>query len=46
MLTQWMKEQFKGIVIHSAEYDSADAWKGMSGIVIGTANTGERIKSI
>ncbi|GIZ36534.1 hypothetical protein CKM354_000000500 [Cercospora kikuchii] len=30
---------FKGTVLHSADYWSADIWKGKAGIVVGTANT-------
>lgn len=30
---------FQGTVLHSADYRSADAWEGKSGIIIGTANT-------
>ncbi|KAL1615257.1 hypothetical protein SLS56_011881, partial [Neofusicoccum ribis] len=35
-------ESFKGTVIHSVAYRSAKDWVGKRGIVIGTANTGER----
>lgn len=30
---------FQGTVMHSADYKSADVWKGKAGIVVGTANT-------
>lgn len=29
--------------MHSAQYDSAEAWKGKSGIVVGAANTGHDV---
>ena len=33
------RENFNGIVMHSVDYKSADAWKGKKGGIIGTANT-------
>ncbi|KEF55398.1 uncharacterized protein A1O9_08148 [Exophiala aquamarina CBS 119918] len=33
------REDFQGTVLHSADYQSADALKGKAGIIIGTANT-------
>ncbi len=33
------RENFQGTVLHSADYKSAEPWRGKSGIVIGTANT-------
>ncbi|KIW99796.1 uncharacterized protein Z518_10724 [Rhinocladiella mackenziei CBS 650.93] len=33
------REEFQGTVLHSADYKSADPWRGKSGIIIGTANT-------
>lgn len=33
------QEEFQGIILHSADYKSADSWQGKAGIVIGTANT-------
>ncbi|KIW34504.1 uncharacterized protein PV07_01280 [Cladophialophora immunda] len=33
------REVFQGTVLHSAEYKSAEPWRGKAGIVIGTANT-------
>ncbi|KAK5206340.1 hypothetical protein LTR41_007778 [Exophiala xenobiotica] len=33
------KETFRGEIQHSAEYYSADKWKGKHGVVVGTANT-------
>ena len=33
------REQFKGAVIHSADYKTAWPWKGKAGIIVGTANT-------
>ena len=33
------REDFKGIALHSSEYVNASAWKGLQGVVIGTANT-------
>ena len=32
-------ETFKGEIQHSAEYYSADKWKGKHGVIVGTANT-------
>ncbi|KAK1765600.1 hypothetical protein QBC33DRAFT_579352 [Phialemonium atrogriseum] len=32
-------DKFRGVILHSGEYDSAGAWKGKNGIVVGTANT-------
>ncbi|EXM15812.1 FAD/NAD(P)-binding domain superfamily [Fusarium oxysporum f. sp. vasinfectum] len=37
------REAFKGISIHSKEYESAKQWKGKKGVVIGTANTGHDV---
>jgi len=36
-------ELFKGKSIHSAAYTSATPWKGMRGVVVGTANTGHDV---
>ncbi|OAP65007.1 hypothetical protein AYL99_00979 [Fonsecaea erecta] len=33
------RDIFEGTVLHSAEYKSAEPWRGKAGIVIGTANT-------
>ncbi|KAH7397964.1 dimethylaniline monooxygenase (N-oxide forming) [Cadophora sp. MPI-SDFR-AT-0126] len=33
------KDRFRGTVLHSVEYESASEWKGLKGVVIGTANT-------
>jgi thioredoxin reductase len=33
------RADFQGTVLHSADYQSADPWKGKAGIIIGTANT-------
>ncbi|KAI1066772.1 hypothetical protein LB506_012195 [Fusarium annulatum] len=33
------KESFKGVLLHSADYSTAQAWAGKTGIVIGTGNT-------
>ena len=33
------REIFKGIILHSAAYNSANEWKGKKGVVIGAANT-------
>ncbi|KAK3901900.1 hypothetical protein C8A05DRAFT_44560 [Staphylotrichum tortipilum] len=33
------KSRFRGTILHSGEYVSADAWQGKKGIVVGTANT-------
>lgn len=30
---------FQGLVLHSADYKSPEAWKGKAGVVVGTANT-------
>jgi cation diffusion facilitator CzcD-associated flavoprotein CzcO len=35
-----MKDAFRGIVMHSKDYKSPDAWKGKNGVVVGAANTG------
>ncbi|EXJ57737.1 uncharacterized protein A1O5_12527 [Cladophialophora psammophila CBS 110553] len=32
-------ERFRGTVVHSANYTSAEGWEGKHGIVVGTANT-------
>jgi putative flavoprotein involved in K+ transport len=36
-------ETFSGKVIHSSEYEDAEAWKGKRAIVIGTGNSGHDI---
>ncbi|OAL29599.1 hypothetical protein AYO22_02013 [Fonsecaea multimorphosa] len=33
------RDVFQGTVLHSAEFKSAEPWRGKAGIVIGTANT-------
>ncbi|KLO96786.1 Uncharacterized protein LW93_10166 [Fusarium fujikuroi] len=33
------KESFKGVLLHSADYSTAQAWAEKTGIVIGTGNT-------
>ncbi|EXJ55143.1 hypothetical protein A1O7_08068 [Cladophialophora yegresii CBS 114405] len=33
------RESFQGTVLHSADYKSAEPWRGQPGIVVGTANT-------
>ncbi|KAK5192411.1 hypothetical protein LTR99_010461 [Exophiala xenobiotica] len=33
------REDFQGTILHSAEYKSAEAWRGKAGVVVGTANT-------
>ncbi|KAH9213912.1 putative flavin-containing monooxygenase [Leptodontidium sp. 2 PMI_412] len=33
------KEKFRGTILHSVDYESASAWKGLDGVVVGTANT-------
>lgn len=33
------REDFQGTVLHSAEYKSAEPWRGKAGVVVGTANT-------
>lgn len=35
------REAFKGANIHSVDYKSPKEWKGLKGVVIGTANTGK-----
>ena len=35
------KDKFRGQVLHSADYSTAEPWKGKAGIVLGTANTGK-----
>lgn len=37
------QEKFKGTVFHSADYRNSDPWTGKAGVVIGAANTGERL---
>ncbi|EHY59245.1 hypothetical protein HRR83_001485 [Exophiala dermatitidis] len=37
------RDNYQGIVMHSADYRSADKWKGKSGVVVGTANTGHDV---
>lgn len=39
MTDQCGKESFNGILLHSAEYRSADDWAGKKCIIVGTANT-------
>ena len=34
---------FGGTVLHSSQYDDADAWRGKSAIVVGTGNSGHDI---
>ena len=36
------KGVFEGIVLHSGSYVDAKEWKGKHGVVVGTANTGDR----
>ncbi|OAP62649.1 hypothetical protein AYL99_01876 [Fonsecaea erecta] len=38
-LTTFHLEQFKGIVLHSSEYRHSNEWKGLRGVVVGSANT-------
>ncbi|KAF5706030.1 dimethylaniline monooxygenase (n-oxide forming) [Fusarium mundagurra] len=33
------QEAFKGVLLHSADYSTAQAWAGKTGIVVGTGNT-------
>ncbi|KAK0108019.1 hypothetical protein ONS95_002844 [Cadophora gregata] len=33
------REAFKGVVIHSVDFKSPKEWKGLRGVVVGTANT-------
>ncbi|KAJ4318835.1 hypothetical protein N0V84_006648 [Fusarium piperis] len=37
------REKYKGKVLHSAEYSTAKEWGAKSGIVLGTANTGQSV---
>ncbi|KAF2429003.1 FAD/NAD(P)-binding domain-containing protein [Tothia fuscella] len=37
------RNAFKGKVLHSAEYKNSKAWKGLKGVVIGTANSGHDV---
>ncbi|PVH98865.1 dimethylaniline monooxygenase (N-oxide forming) [Periconia macrospinosa] len=39
------REKYRGLVLHSAQYVSANEWKRKKGIVIGTANTGHDVAS-
>jgi thioredoxin reductase len=36
-------DHFRGSAVHSASYKSATSWKGMRGVVVGTANTGHDV---
>jgi hypothetical protein len=40
------QEQFKGLVLHSSDYHNSHQWKGLRGVVIGSANTGRNISSM
>jgi cation diffusion facilitator CzcD-associated flavoprotein CzcO len=33
------RDEFQGTVLHSADYRSAEPWRGKAGVVVGTANT-------
>ncbi|KAL6708791.1 hypothetical protein ACN47E_002487 [Coniothyrium glycines] len=33
------RDLFKGVVVHSVDYKSPKPWKGLRGVVVGTANT-------
>lgn len=37
------RDEFKGLVLHSAAYKNPNEWKGKRGVVIGTANTAHDI---
>ncbi|KAK5047064.1 hypothetical protein LTR84_007006 [Exophiala bonariae] len=37
------QEQFKGLVLHSSDYHNSHQWKGLHGVVIGSANTGHDV---
>lgn len=39
------QEQFKGLVLHSSDYHNSQEWKGLRGVVVGSANTGNNISS-
>jgi cation diffusion facilitator CzcD-associated flavoprotein CzcO len=34
------REAYKGVMLHGSRYKNANQWKGLKGVVIGTANTG------
>lgn len=34
---------FKGTIVHSADFDTPDSWKGKRGVVVGTGNTAHDI---
>ncbi|OAL37634.1 hypothetical protein AYO20_03141 [Fonsecaea nubica] len=37
------REQFKGIVLHSSDYQNSNDWRGLHGVVVGSANTGHDV---
>lgn len=39
------REKFGGKVVHSVDYQDADSWKGLRGVVIGSGNTGHDVAS-
>ena len=39
------RELFKGKVMHTVDYKNADAWAGLKGVVIGSANSGHDVSS-
>ncbi|KAH8797266.1 hypothetical protein F5884DRAFT_254874 [Xylogone sp. PMI_703] len=39
------KHTFRGILLHSADYKSSKEWRGMTGVVIGSANTAHDVAS-
>jgi cation diffusion facilitator CzcD-associated flavoprotein CzcO len=39
------RKSFKGTLLHSAQYKDSRAWKGLKGVVIGTANSGHDISN-
>ena len=34
------QDLYKGVVLHATQYTDSRQWKGLKGIIVGTANTG------
>lgn len=39
------KDRYRGILMHTADYQSAKEWTGLRGVVIGTANSGHDVSN-
>jgi cation diffusion facilitator CzcD-associated flavoprotein CzcO len=39
------RDIFKGTVLHTVDYKNADAWAGLKGVVIGSANSGHDVSN-